>query len=139
MMSTVITILLFCLMVLPAKAGEVYKWIDDNGGVHYGSSPPEGRTLETVKLEPVNAVSSGQTSDKLKGESNDFSLLTEGQQGRQSDPLKCKNARKILRELNRAGPVRTQDSGTGEYRTVSMEERNEWRSWVAADIRQYCQ
>lgn len=49
------------LMITPAThfahAGEVHKWTDENGRVHYGGRPPEGIDSEAVvvsKAEPID-------------------------------------------------------------------------------------
>ena len=43
---------LFLLMAPDAGAfGEVYRWVDENGKVHYGDHPPEKSNAETVAIE----------------------------------------------------------------------------------------
>jgi len=41
--------LLLCLAITgPLAAGELFKWVDDRGTVHYGDKPPENARLEEV-------------------------------------------------------------------------------------------
>lgn len=40
-----------CLLSFGACAGEIYKWIDDNGNVNYGDRP-HSDTAQTVKVRP---------------------------------------------------------------------------------------
>ncbi|WP_018871709.1 DUF4124 domain-containing protein [Thioalkalivibrio sp. ALJ16] len=45
-------------LLAPAFASaDVYRWTDDQGNVHFGDRPPEGRTSESVDVrEPMRAV-----------------------------------------------------------------------------------
>ena len=54
-----VLITLFCLTVLlsPASQGELYKWVDENGKVHYGDSPPKNAELRKITGE-VSSFSS---------------------------------------------------------------------------------
>jgi len=38
-------------LAAPAWAAEVYRWVDDDGNVHYGDAEPLGREAEKVDLE----------------------------------------------------------------------------------------
>jgi hypothetical protein len=45
--------------LLPAVAGstEIYRWVDEDGSVHFGDRPPEGRQTEKVEvLAPMGAL-----------------------------------------------------------------------------------
>lgn len=48
-----IKLLLFIGMLLPALtvAGEVYKWVDEEGNVHFGDKPQSNVKSETVKID----------------------------------------------------------------------------------------
>lgn len=39
---------LLCLVVSSPGFGQLYKWVDANGNVHYGDSPPEGANLKQI-------------------------------------------------------------------------------------------
>ena len=45
---TVFSLALVCLMLLPGTAlsGKVYKWVDKNGQVHFGQTPPSAENAE---------------------------------------------------------------------------------------------
>jgi len=48
------TLLIAALPILPAQT--VYKWVDENGGVHYGENAPKIHTkLDELKLDTVPA------------------------------------------------------------------------------------
>ena len=43
-----------------SAAGEVYKWTDDEGRVHYTDAPPDGRDYERIKVRGVVARADAQ-------------------------------------------------------------------------------
>lgn len=44
------------LLAGPLGAAEVYKWVDENGVVHYTDTPPERRQAEPVEISPPAAT-----------------------------------------------------------------------------------
>ena len=51
-MARKITLLVFlCLVSLAARADEVFKWVDENGKVHYGDTVPEKYRQESKKVD----------------------------------------------------------------------------------------
>ena len=40
--------MLAMLIAVPATSGELYKWVDDQGKIHYGDKPPEGADLKKI-------------------------------------------------------------------------------------------
>ncbi len=47
------------LLTSPASIGELYKWTDDQGKVHYGDTPPDNARLEKItgKVSSFTSVS----------------------------------------------------------------------------------
>ena len=58
-----IALLLACLLAIPsvAGAGELFRWKDESGRVHYGDAPPN----KIKNVERKNLTSSMETSDEL--------------------------------------------------------------------------
>jgi len=49
-----IVLLLSCLAWMPTQAGELYRWVDKAGKVHYGDlPPPEAAQIEEKKFSPA--------------------------------------------------------------------------------------
>lgn len=53
-----------------AMAGQVYKWVDENGNTHFGAQPPEGREATTIntnvpqpKAAPAKPVATPSEED----------------------------------------------------------------------------
>jgi len=58
--SLIITSLLLVLtMVSPVTQGDLYKWVDQDGKIHYGDSPPENAKLKKItgKVSSFSSVS----------------------------------------------------------------------------------
>jgi hypothetical protein len=53
-----IILLLVCLMIMPAQAGELFRWLDKAGKVNYGDTPP----VDAINVEHLN-FSSNQTQN----------------------------------------------------------------------------
>lgn len=39
-----------CLMLAPAWGSDLYRWVDDSGGVHYSDQPPPNSAKKTQRL-----------------------------------------------------------------------------------------
>jgi len=63
-MKTIILCLLFTSFV---TAGEIYKWTDENGNVHFGDRPANLQTAETVEIreQKTGSMVSSQTMDRM--------------------------------------------------------------------------
>ena len=55
-------VLLLLAVACPASAGQVYKWIDANGRVHYSDTPRPGWTRVDVKTGGVPSVAAAAAS-----------------------------------------------------------------------------
>jgi len=48
-LSLIITSLFLVLMMIsPVTQGDLYKWVDKNGKIHYGDSPPDNAKLKKI-------------------------------------------------------------------------------------------
>lgn len=46
-------LIIFSLLFAAVAIGAVYKWIDDEGNVHYGDTPPKGQEKESIDIAPT--------------------------------------------------------------------------------------
>ena len=53
------SLLLVFLMASPVSHGQLYKWVDEQGNVHYGDSPPDYAKLKRItgKVSSYTSVS----------------------------------------------------------------------------------
>ena len=64
-------LILLCVSML-ASAATLYRWSDDKGVAHFGSSPPEGVKAEIVSSYSSQALSELDTQAKPKAVSAEF-------------------------------------------------------------------
>ena len=65
--SPIITAVFIAITVawapLPTAAKEVYRWVDENGVVHFGDRAPEKGDAEKVSIQPSSGAGSAPASD----------------------------------------------------------------------------
>lgn len=65
MPRSLITIFLLCLSPLLVAETEIYKWTDENGGVHYGSRPGNDNAVN-IEIEPAPGLPADHAARKEK-------------------------------------------------------------------------
>ncbi len=130
-------------------ASGIQKWVDDNGQVHYGDSPPAKAATETIRISrpPSNP---GKSLPRLGSQQDDEDApqapddeqpqSAESEAETPSDQAAefCQQARNDLRVINTSKRIRLQATdGTSRYMTT--EEREERRTQAEQDIERYCQ
>ena len=57
--SLIACLALFIFVANPAGSGQLFKWVDDQGQVHYGDNPPENARLKKItgKVSSYTSVS----------------------------------------------------------------------------------
>ena len=115
----------FLCLSLPAVA-EVYRWVDPDGQVHYGESPPSEGAL---KIELPEALESSpepdrETADRLARQQRLLdayehererkeAAAADASRARQADAARCADLRQHWRRLSFAGPVYYQSPDGG--------------------------
>lgn len=90
-------LLLACMMLagLPAANAEVYKWVDEDGNVHFADTPPPKQKTEEVKIQRA-ATPTPQSGGSVAGsETEPEEEAVEGQ----SDREICSDAVRNLRRF----------------------------------------
>lgn len=136
MIRTGICAIALVLTAATVNAGELYRWVDDNGNVHFGDRPPQEAKAEDIgdQLQPINAADatrnrkpahSGQ-QHKLQ---RDYQNRKQRQQRQRQQQMAraCQKARRNLRILQ--GRVAFIDDSGKE---VKMTERERQR--MAAEL-----
>ncbi|MBL1141535.1 MAG: DUF4124 domain-containing protein [Proteobacteria bacterium] len=59
-MSKVIQFLVLILLISNVSYAEVYKWVDENGKIHFGDKPPAKAkdNIESVEIKSINSIKS---------------------------------------------------------------------------------
>jgi len=135
---------LLCLLQAPATAG-IYKWVDENGVVHYGEQPVGDnaeqvniRTNETTQTRKIPLKSEEEIAEEEKREKA-------AREKKASEPRisaaekrsRCKQARHELEVINSRGRLR-EINKKGEYYYLTEEQRQKRISRAKKDIRKYC-
>ncbi|TQV71208.1 DUF4124 domain-containing protein [Exilibacterium tricleocarpae] len=128
-----LTVMLAGLGIATASAGEVYRWVDDDGGINYTAHPPKNRPSEKV----MKFKKRGKTASTPAGDSASATAPAQPRQPAAGDPLtaraeptknrdpeRCNIARKNLETLRQNARVRIKEA-EGEFRYLTPEEHSE--------------
>ena len=140
---------LVCLLVMISvslSAGEILKWIDEDGNIFYGDSPPMEANAEPVRVirAPSNPgralprLSDGiGTDSNNRGGNQSASNQNSANTPENEAKIACANARKDLRVISRSSRIRLK-SADGSVRYMSAEEISERKLSAEEDIAQFC-
>ena len=132
-----------CLLAQSASYAGVYKWIDDNGQVHYGEKP--GNTdAERVTIRQ-NETTKPRAIDKPEKDADESDKKQAEQQGEPEivPPSKkekrklCNEARSDLAAINSRGRLR-EINEKGEYSYLSEKQRQQRVSAAKKKQREFC-
>lgn len=145
-----ILVMLF-VMVTGIQAGKIYKWVDENGQIHYSSQKPPGQEVETVKVKKgpkaVQAEESGSADkaddkDAPTAEDEEAEALAREQLAKSDAANKkkmCEQARRNIDSLNASVRVVQKDEKTGENVRMSDEQRVQALKKAQQAVKEYCQ
>jgi len=130
------------LVTLPLQAGAIKKWVDEDGNVHYGDSPPASAKTENIRV--LSAPSNpGKALPRLGDSSSEG---TAGSGGEAGDPSKvpadqaraaCDAAQEDLRVIRSSTRIRLK-SPDGSTRYMSTEEIEERKKQAEDDAKRFC-
>ena len=151
-MQAVLALVLGLILALAAASavatGEVYKWLDADGNVHYGDRPPAtGLDSRSLSLPPAPAPQGDQAQRSLKQRrlldafeaerDQRDQAAAEAAAGKREHTRDCEKARRDLARFARANIVYTKDaSGARIY--MSDEERRDAAANARAWIGKHC-
>jgi len=119
---------LLLALATPAMAGSIYKWVDAQGGTHFGTQPPQG-----VQAERVNPIVSQPSTPPTRNKQAAEDGASEKQQevetrvkeeiANEQEALEsyCLQVRSNLVQLQNNPRVRIEEEG--QLRRLSEEER----------------
>ena len=146
--TSTISALLLIFIVSSAPATHVYKWVDEEGQVHYGQQKPAERQAEEIETVPAPQVDHAeQERRRLKQER----LLEEFERKRQqkeqeaaADTLRralrqeyCLSARRHLAVFESDIKVTIRDK-KGRVRNVTGKERDELVTHWRGEVKKLC-
>lgn len=130
------------LLAAAAAAGDLYRWVDEEGKVHFGDRPPSQAEAENIESElpPINSADGGtpQTAPRQQArlqQEYESRHQREQQQRQQQMARACHNARRQLRILQ--GRVAFVD-GNGEEVKMTERERQRQAEQLQREIGRVC-
>ncbi|WHI48784.1 DUF4124 domain-containing protein [Microbulbifer sp. JMSA004] len=149
--------LLIAVTAITAQADGIYKWVDENGVVHFGEQPPENTQVDVIKKPRSERYKKWEAEQKAASprEPAELSKRTVAKQPekqpdvRQQEQEKvtqmqaalrarrCESARKSLNSLTANSRVREVDQN-GNYRRLGEDERQQRIATAQQRIRDNC-
>ncbi|MGD2137501.1 MAG: DUF4124 domain-containing protein [Gammaproteobacteria bacterium] len=139
------------LALLPFQAGgEIYKWTDEAGEVHYSQTPPPaGVTTERIEGAPPPAEDPEKIlqhleerleeyDDRRAMEDEDYALQKKRRETLEIVRENCKTARRNLAALQQGGEKRYL-LPNGEVRYLTEEDRAKRIEEAESQIKEYCE
>ena len=141
-----IAIAVLLLGAASVGAEGVYKWVDSQGRLHFGGTPPPGTKADRVNTPPAaEPASSGATKTwqeqlELSGQRKRLAQEQEqkASQNRQEYQQRCLDARRALDTLNRERPIYRVDA-QGEREYMEDSQRQAARDAANQRVATYCQ
>jgi len=145
-MIKIIFVLLMC--VCCSVQAEVYKWIDENGNVHYGDKPDTANKSTELNIDSKASVVRGIDSSREEKREKLLEVMAEDriekqearkkkQQKKAENKRKCNYYRDHLRSLKRASGVYGLDKdGNRVYQ--SNKKRKQTEAKLQKRINKYC-
>ena len=132
-----------------AIAGDIYKWVDEDGNVHYGDKPagaqPERMAIESRPTDPARVAAQTQARIEAQAqerESEDAAAAaqaSEEEQQAQADERRkaCEQSRANLQRMVTSRRLyREDDNGEREY--LNEAEMQATRQRVENEISEFC-
>jgi hypothetical protein len=122
-----------------ALGGQVYRWQDDSGQIHYGQQPPSD-----VKAKPVNtprnqtAERNAQQATAKDQSSSDESSDSAGTVDKEYTKKQCRKARTAVTNLKDGGPDGRYTNENDEIIKYSKKEYNQRLKKNQKFIRRFC-
>lgn len=138
--------LAFVLIVAPAAAEGVHKWVDAQGRTHFGSTPPPGQKTQRVNTEAANDRASEIPANRSWQEQLELSNQRRQQarekeqaaaRSNQENQQRCNSAREALASLERGG-ARYYLNAQGEREYIDDGQRQAAREAAAQRVATYC-
>jgi hypothetical protein len=127
--------LLLVLFSASTFAGSIHKWVDENGNVHYGDTPPVQSNTQPVKVSGAPS-NTGKSLPRLADPAADANSA--GDVPADQAKIACEQAKADLDVIKNSSRVKLkQADGTERYLTT--EEIGQRQDDAAKDVERFCQ
>lgn len=153
-------VILISTLALTAQADGIYKWVDEDGVVHFGAQPPKEKEVEVVRKPKSDRYKQWQSEQQAlavakqeetaegdaaaeaqsgirepAGQDDQAQQLTKAQQAVQAQ--RCRMAQSNLKELQTHSRVR-EVGADGKIRVLPEEERQQRIANAQRTIQENC-
>jgi hypothetical protein len=150
MRAVTVQLLLATLLLCAGAAAvaDIYKWLDEQGKVHYGDRPPaapgDSQAVEITPPTPVSADQAERAHARRRlleayeaDRADELREQAEADAAREEMARKCERARRDLAAVGRANVVYTQGKD-GERIYMSDRDREQAVATAEAWMRKWC-
>jgi len=102
-----------------AFAADYYRWVDEKGGIHYGSTPPAGIKADKIKSAGTTATKPSTKVGRPRGTSP---VVDQQKQAVSIRKLQCKQEADRLKTLQKSGTRIRMQQADGSMKYLSPEE-----------------
>jgi len=146
-------VLMTALMITAtdAKAKDnVYRWVDEQGNVHFSDQPPEKISAEIVELQPGTAISSQAAEEPVSDAAAEQPSRAQQQRDERAEKRKenderqaalaagCAQRYELVSQLEPSTRVMVRDVETGEVTRMDDNERLKTLGEAKAYIAENC-
>lgn len=144
-----VSALVLAMIVTPASAEKIYKWVDEQGNIHYGSDKPVDAPAERMRVntDKTGAVA-GQRALAAEQKKIDDAAKAVREKGIPAQPpvpslpakevkQRCQQARDNLARIESRGQMRIRDE-KGNITYATDEAKQQRIAAAKKAIREYC-
>lgn len=121
----------------------IYRWVDDNGKVHYSWMPPKAQQTTLVETPPGVRPTASETAREVNETIEEAALDAEEPTPTDEEVVSerrktCNSARETIRLLRTHPRLMMVDPESGEERLMTPEEKIERRKLEERIAREFC-
>ena len=123
------------------QADKIYKWVDEQGNVHFGSQAPQGH--QSIEVKAKNQRPSGKNTPSKAPAAIPQQSATQAEASNATektytsdDQRICEQASNNLKTMKNQPRVRMEESG--ELKVIAGEEKVKLENKMAALIKEHC-
>ncbi len=145
-----LTFFFITFFIAHANAESVYKWVDEQGNIHYGDRPQDAaaQTLHVPLPPPVDEASqqrlnalikqSKDTTNKKEKETATAKSATKSDPSKEEMEKNCSMAKENLAKLEGASALLFEADKDGNRRILPLEERNKTTETMRKETERWC-
>ena len=148
-MIFMLRVLIIVALAGTAAGAGVYRWVDDQGRVHFGDRPESEAASEVkIRIEPQSSPPAADEAERSRHRRRLLEIYQEDREARKEAARKqkeertkraaeCARARDKLAQLSSAGSLYNKGPDGGR-RYLSFEERDRYLAGLRKEVSQLC-